>query len=272
MNMSDFLYHYTNIDTLALILKNKTFRLSSLMNMDDKQECMSRDRINIGKYIFTSCWTSNRDESIPMWYMYTSKSDGVRIGMRSNCFKEYPITKTEITSLYPNMNVSGEENSFSILFPVKEFMKQDFCCFPFIQEQLLIPITYTEDESLLNPIAVMHEGDRFHIAFDKIGRFKNKSWEFQQEWRYKMSVMPFSIEEAMSKPDTIGQKTIQRILLDDFKMPDYIDLELSDSGLESLEITMSPFMNAGNRDIVKLLVNTYCPNAKLIVSVLNGLV
>jgi hypothetical protein len=272
VNKPNFLYHYTNIDTLALILEHKTFRLSSLMNMDDKQECMSRDNINIGKYIFTSCWTPNRDESIPMWYMYTSKSDGVRIGMRSNCFKEYPITKTEIKSLYPGMNVSGQENSFLIFFPVEEFMKQDFCCFPFIQEQLLIPITYTEDESLLNPTVIEREGSKFHVAFDKIGRFKNKSWEFQQEWRYKMSVMPFSIEEAMSKPDAIGQELIKRILLDNYKIPDYIDLDLSDNGLKSLEITTSPFMSVGNKDIVNLLVNVYCPNAKLIDSALEGLV
>ena len=46
-----------NLDTLALILKNRTFRLSPLSNMDDKQEQMTQESIDLGKYIFVSCWT-----------------------------------------------------------------------------------------------------------------------------------------------------------------------------------------------------------------------
>lgn len=36
--MGDYLYHYTNMETLKLILKNKIFRLSSLNKMDDLEE------------------------------------------------------------------------------------------------------------------------------------------------------------------------------------------------------------------------------------------
>ena len=37
-NTPDYLYHYTSIETLALILANHTFRLTSLDQMDDLQE------------------------------------------------------------------------------------------------------------------------------------------------------------------------------------------------------------------------------------------
>lgn len=37
-NSPEYLYHYTNIETLALILANHTFRLTSLDQMDDLQE------------------------------------------------------------------------------------------------------------------------------------------------------------------------------------------------------------------------------------------
>ena len=43
-----YLYHYTNIDSLALILKNRTIRLNSLDKMDDLQEQMSQDKQNFG--------------------------------------------------------------------------------------------------------------------------------------------------------------------------------------------------------------------------------
>ena len=33
--MAEYLYHYTNLPSLAMILKTKTLRLNSLKNMDD---------------------------------------------------------------------------------------------------------------------------------------------------------------------------------------------------------------------------------------------
>ena len=75
------LYHYTSIDNLALILKNRTIRLNSLTNMDDKQEAKTKEGQLFGKSVFISSWTDDESESIPMWKMYTSPSAGVRIGL-----------------------------------------------------------------------------------------------------------------------------------------------------------------------------------------------
>ena len=33
--MAEYLYHYTNLSSLAMILKTETVRLNSLKNMDD---------------------------------------------------------------------------------------------------------------------------------------------------------------------------------------------------------------------------------------------
>ena len=38
------------------------------------------------KYFFASCWTSDINESIPMWEMYGDKMAGVRIGLPENPF------------------------------------------------------------------------------------------------------------------------------------------------------------------------------------------
>ena len=46
----DFLYHYTNIETLALILSNHTFRFRSLDQMDDLQEKETSDLKNVGQF------------------------------------------------------------------------------------------------------------------------------------------------------------------------------------------------------------------------------
>lgn len=76
---TDFLYHYTSIETLALILSNRTFRLNSLDQMDDLQEKETSDIKNIGQFCYISSWTDDETESIPMWKMYSSLDSGVRI-------------------------------------------------------------------------------------------------------------------------------------------------------------------------------------------------
>lgn len=55
------IYHYTNIDTLALILKNRTIRFNRLDNVDDLEEGKAESLgIKFCKYIFVSCWTKKR--------------------------------------------------------------------------------------------------------------------------------------------------------------------------------------------------------------------
>ncbi|RHM14500.1 hypothetical protein DWZ83_02405 [Amedibacillus dolichus] len=61
----EYLYHYTNVSSLALILKNKTIRLNSLLNMDDADEVVTKNNEYLGKYCFVSSWTDLADESIP---------------------------------------------------------------------------------------------------------------------------------------------------------------------------------------------------------------
>ena len=69
MENIEYLYHYTNIETLALILKNRTIRFNSLDKMDDLQEQQTADIKNIGQFCYISSWTDDSTESIPMWNM-----------------------------------------------------------------------------------------------------------------------------------------------------------------------------------------------------------
>lgn len=49
---TEYLYHYTSVDSLALILKNRTIRLNSLDKMDDLQEQKTSDINNFGEFFF----------------------------------------------------------------------------------------------------------------------------------------------------------------------------------------------------------------------------
>ena len=81
------LYHYTSIENLALILKNKTIRFNRLDRVDDIEESSIYEKtVPMGKYTFVSCWTDNEEESIPLWKMYTPQMKGVRIAMDYDMF------------------------------------------------------------------------------------------------------------------------------------------------------------------------------------------
>ena len=66
------IHHYTNLEVLALILKNRTLRFTRLDQVDDPEESnFISNGVNLGPYTFVSCWTECKEESIPMWKMYT---------------------------------------------------------------------------------------------------------------------------------------------------------------------------------------------------------
>lgn len=85
----EYLYHYTNIYSLALILKSKNIKFNLLRNMDDLEEVKTDGLNNFGKYCFVSSWTSSAEESIPFWHMYTNDMAGARIKMPKDMFKKY---------------------------------------------------------------------------------------------------------------------------------------------------------------------------------------
>ena len=74
------LYHYTSVDTLLLILQNKTLRFKSLLYVDDPLEPTTSDFGNLGGFKYVSCWTDTPN-SIPQWTMYSNNMTGVCIGI-----------------------------------------------------------------------------------------------------------------------------------------------------------------------------------------------
>ena len=90
-----YLYHYTSLETLALILRNKTICFNNLLYVDDLDEAETEDMGKFGKFVYVSCWTEDSEESIPLWNLYTPNMHGVRIRMPEFPFKKYRFKKGE---------------------------------------------------------------------------------------------------------------------------------------------------------------------------------
>ena len=83
--------HYTNLDVLSLILRNRTLRFTRLDQVDDREESnFISNGVNLGPYTFVSCWSEVKEENIPMWKMYTKGKWGVRLSLvKEGLFKTY---------------------------------------------------------------------------------------------------------------------------------------------------------------------------------------
>ena len=69
------IHHYTSIETLEMILKNKSIKFNRLDQVDDKAEykydsTVYDTNIKLGKYTFVSCWTKSEMENIDLWNRY----------------------------------------------------------------------------------------------------------------------------------------------------------------------------------------------------------
>ena len=255
---SEFLYHYTSIDILALILKNHTIRLNPLNKLDDLQEQKTADIENLGKFVFVSSWTSDEEESIPMWKMYTNPLSGVRIKLHKNPF----VTKgTFLKDIIAKTGMTADPNQPEMVktfLDLSELMSKGYYSPQAWDGEILKEIQYTDNQSLLEPKVSETTDNNIKIAIGKLGIYKSKYWEFQKEWRYIMSFIPLDFKGG---PERISQSinlTAQKLLLGIENPPfTYYDLTIDSESYRKMEITCSPKITDGNRIILKDLVEKY---------------
>lgn len=263
----EVLYHYTSIETLALILKNKTICFNNLLNVDDLEEANTYDMGSFGKYINISCWTADEKESIPLWNLYTPNMKGVRIKLSKFPFKKYKFLKGEY-------NLSEDIDTY-IDF---KWLYDSECGSIIPQMPLLCEVKYTDDEKKLLPI--IKECTNEHklrefiesgkcegkinttYSLKDLGVYKRSNWSFQKEWRYIISSSPMNLKETSSIE--MQRELIRRLESPESPAPfDKIFLNIDEKHLNELEILIGPKVSDGEKIIVETLVNKYVPNAKI---------
>lgn len=265
------LYHYTTIESLALILKNKTLRLRALTEMDDLQEAESDSIQNYGQFIFVSSWTEDSNEHIPMWEMYSSMKAGVRISLPRDPFKIYDYETFQFRNPTEKERKLAETDKQHYPIIDEITLVHDYkggLIDPSIGHQLC-QIKYVDEGETekLNPKVELFDDVGVQLALKEMGIYKSKAWEFQREWRYRLALSPaFPIRAGDSRWMQYPNKVmLETILHDKLVCPlNYLDLQLAEDKFNQMEITTSPCISEGNRTIVDLLVKSYCPEAKII--------
>lgn len=261
------LYHYASLDTLALILHNRTIRFSRLDKVDDPQEQRSADSQNLGKMKLVSCWTSSDEESIPMWREYAGAECGVRIQMKSYPFKQYSVSNESLHMLSSEAVLNAPGGSFDGLrLPLEDFWDKNYHFFETARDrEILHEVEYTNDESLLFPKAInVFENGGLVADLNALGVHKTTAWSYQKEWRYILTAVPIGIESVINvRLDQILRAN--DVMLDkcDPGIPPYYDLTISDEAFSSIKIVSSPKMTPGNRVILNTLIEKYAPGIEV---------
>lgn len=261
----EYLYHYTNVSSLAMILKNMNIRFSPLTVLDDMEEEKIQDRQRYGKWVFVSSWTDDAVESIPMWKMYTTQLDGVRIKLPRNPFCNYKLTINDFNRVNHMWPLKMED--MDIVIPPEDYIYSDYHLINFHQNHLLHKVTYTDDKEKLHPKITEIGVSVFNFYSSNLGMFKNNYWSFQKEWRYILYFLPISLQSFLQNPLKPDLKNIFTCLDLPFN---YYYLKLDEAKYKDMEITLSPQISDGNRLLVNLLVEKYNPTAKIVESELWG--
>lgn len=270
------IHHYTSIETLALILSNRTIRFNRSDRVDDASEAKRHADIKFGSYFFVSCWTHDLNESIPQWHMYTDrKMKGVRLTLPNYPFKRLRLKPK------PGWDMHSEGELYGPIPFDQQFGRGYYILPTFLSDQQFGgPVEYRSDvaERYRSAVAIDTTGGRFSIniaGLPDLARLKTPEWSFQHEYRFVLCIFP-SIPVPDDGPGSEGfpgasSDAIGNALLNGTAPPiEWFDVSLSDEALSQATITMGPMCSEGDRVVVNALVEKYIPHARVVPSQFTG--
>ena len=189
--------------------------------------------VGAAKEIFCTSWTGTKEESIPLWKMYSGLA-GVRVELPRDLFKKEGsescgIDVIKLKNLSPNL-------SYSI-------------------DKVIGPI-YVEYGEIISPEIVKSNDRIFDGMATDLVKKKHLHWSYEEEVRF--ICYPHS-EQGVSflLSDKFSQDRHHQIY------ESYIDIPYRASVLDKMNITIGPHFCSGQRIILDLLISTYAPYAKV---------
>ncbi len=269
------IYHYTNLETLALILKNQTIRFNRLDQVDDLEEGNTESLgVRFCKYVFVSCWTENAEESIPLWKMYGGDAGGVRISIeRDIMFKEYIVSNLNLGN---GMTMHGAIVS---KIPPHDMENPDFFILPLVDynnDVFYRHVKYVDDISIYTKDAFVMSNVKdgrcdLSIKTKPFGYYKNKRWQFQDETRFVLYIFPLNVLREGNNPEI--SSLVTQCLFSNKPLPfSHYDMHLKQEAVDTMKITLSPSVTEAQKIIVQSLVDKYAPSASIEESALGNVI
>ncbi len=265
------LFHYTNIEKLALILKTGRIRLNSLDKMDDLEENMTDDIYNAGMFTYVSCWTADEKESIALWKQYTDYGAGVRIELPKNPFKKYIVLDLVKDERF--RKVFSVASDTRTIIRLDQMLESNYFTQVITGDDILVRVAYSEKEDEINPRIISYDilSDMTRVALSKIGKCKREAWSFQKEWRYIVQFYPGNILTVYEDDRAALRNVFIEICDGNVQQPfPYYDLEIDEQAFRKMRIVLSPTITEGNEILIRSVVEKYNPDAEIFRSAFQG--
>lgn len=265
------LYHYTNIEKLALILKTGKIRLNSLDKMDDLEENMTEDVRNAGMFTYVSCWTADKKESIALWKQYTNQGTGVRIELPKNPFKKYVALDFVKDERFRKVFSAAPDTK--TIIRLDKMLESNYFTQTITGDDILVKMTYSEKEYEINPRIISYDisSDMIKTALGKIGKCKREAWGFQKEWRYIIQFYPGNILSVYEDDGMTLKNIFMDICAGKAQQPfPYYDLEIDEQAFRKMKIVLSPTITEGNEILIRSAVEKYNSDAEICESFFQG--
>lgn len=246
------IYHYTSIQTLALILKSRSIRFNRLDFVDDLEESAYPSgnkglNLNLAKFVYVSCWTKDADENLALWNMYTNNR-GVRIAFDENPFVCYQTTPN-FYSFCDNLVTIGE----------------DYIMHAFNNESKLHEIIYVDNPKEKIKGLIKEENGFVDMNTKDLGLYKDNHWQFQKECRFRIMLYPKNedlIRRGMTNSGNQAFDLIWGLLIS--LMPALVNgpavkekelyIKLNEDVLNHIEVMLGPQTTDADKYIVEKLL------------------
>lgn len=258
----EYLYHYTSIETLSLILKTRKIKLRSLDKVNDPTEELCQDG-KLGKYLFVTCWTSQELEVLPFWYMYGHDKRGVRIRLPTDFIKTY-LVREQFRDVDGTITTNGQV--FDSIIPEQIMFESDYLVANFgATSNRFFPVEYIDDPLLLMPPVYSNQDDgALNVALGALGKHKPTIWSFEQEWRFRLIIHPYGFRQLNPVDPSFGRRAIEARR--ELGFDEYF-IAISDEAYSRMEVTLGPACTEGDRTIAEALIQKYSPGVSLVSSV-----
>ncbi|QIL80726.1 DUF2971 domain-containing protein [Diaphorobacter sp. HDW4A] len=247
--LPDVLFHYTSIETLALILETKSLRLGRLDSVNDPEEASACDLPNAATLVFASCWTSQERESLAMWRMYTPNMQGLRIALPNN-----PFAGRHEPTIFEKGGAMQRFDGRITIHREKGDHGITSCCVTGPNK-----IYYTDELKYRNGRCLDNDGSQWTVQLHDLGMFKSTYWSFEEEWRFKL-LATFS-EGILNSPNPASHPAFDLESYPVVETAVFVPLDVE--CLQNMEVLLGPCVNTGQELLVKALLQKFAPNAKL---------
>lgn len=299
----DYLFHYTSVDVLELILKNRTIRFNPLYKMDDQQEQYSAHGSAQGSHYFISSWTAEEAEIPNMWrdYCKPKPENGVRLRLPVNPFSK---KENNLNTPVPAEMIVARRNREKIILAIldnypettrdmfegfegmlcfgkyKEKLKKDF---PMISqklieasEQLMREMTIAECRDVDKLLCQVHYTDDPRKIYPQLyhsyqgqlfGTFSDYGRFKNTYWKWQKEwryILAFYKMTAFRKHAN-GKLEWYPLSFDHY------DLKLDPDKLKELQITTSPVISDESKKKLDSILNSYLPGTTVKESCLKSL-